>query len=478
MEKIDYNINGDSTIAKAARRLRYVPMAYQRFLMMTMYWVREGAGAYGATDGRSIFINPRGKYKIEHTSDPVGYFAFLLLHEVLHALLNHSLRLLKLENHGRANEAADYVINAIIHSVNQRVEKKHGFTPFPMIDGVLYDPNISHRKDSNGDPNGKPYSAEEVYQNLGIQELMDQKNEEPQPEPSEGDGESDGSVGGDSANDNPETPDSDGSDDAESNGGGAGESGGQSDSDILPDFVGTGSDDLAEPSLDEGESVQDFETEVEKIAHTIDIQAHANAKHGIDGAGDTVEVKEAMDNKKDMVDFEDLLEEMLKTNYEEGWNKPFNIQMYRTSGVACRGRAGKSSGELAFLVDVSGSNVAHVSDMVARTQDAFDSVDPEVIHLVPFSHKIWTPIEVQSGDKLPAEIEGRGGTNIALALDWVADELPEVDAIVVLTDGYDNWDRISLAEPETQVIWLNYGRYHGDYGKAYSFGDVVDINLK
>ena len=96
MEKIDYNINGDTTIAQAARRLRYVPMAYQRFLMMPLFWVAEGVGAYGATDGRSIYVNPRGKQKIEHTSDPVGYFAFFLLHEVLHALLNHALRLLKL----------------------------------------------------------------------------------------------------------------------------------------------------------------------------------------------------------------------------------------------------------------------------------------------------------------------------------------------------------------------------------------------
>ena len=475
MEKIDYNINGDTTIAQAARRLRYVPMAYQRFLMMPLFWVAEGVGAYGATDGRSIFVNPRGKQKIEHTSDPVGYFAFFLLHEVLHALLNHALRLLKLENHERANKAADYVINAIIHATNKKVEREHGFTPFPMIEGVLYDPNISHRKDSNGEPKGKPYSAEEVYQNLGIQELMDQKNQEPQPEPSEGDdgdGESDGSISGDSANDDSENDDSDDGADANSN------AKGKSDSEILSDFVGTGSDDLAEPSLEEGESVQDFESELDKINHTIDIQAHANANHGIHGAGATVEVKEAMDNKTDMVDFEDLLEEMLKTNYEEGWNKPFNIQMYKSSGIACRGRAGKSSGELAFLVDVSGSNVAHVSDMVARTQDAFDSVDPEVIHLVPFSHKIWTPIEIQSGDKLPKEIEGSGGTDIAKALDWVADELPDVDAIVVLTDGYDNWDKINRAEPETQVVWLNYGRYYGDYGRAYSFGEDVNINLK
>jgi hypothetical protein len=225
MEKIDYNINGQSTISQAARRLRYVPMAYQRFLMMPLYWVGEGVGAYGATDGRygatdgrSIFVNPRGKQKIEHTSDPVGYFAFFLLHEVLHALLNHALRLLKLENHQRANEAADYVINAIIQATNEKVEREHGFTPFPMIDGVLYDPNISHRKDSNGEPKGKPYSAEEVYQNLGIQELMDQKNQEPEPSEGDGgDGESDGSVSGDSANDDSENDDSDDGAEANSN---------------------------------------------------------------------------------------------------------------------------------------------------------------------------------------------------------------------------------------------------------------------
>jgi predicted metal-dependent peptidase len=131
-----------------------------------------------------------------------------------------------------------------------------------------------------------------------------------------------------------------------------------------------------------------------------------------------------------------------------------------------------------FLVDTSGSNVGNIMDMVSRTEDAFESVDPEVIHVTSFDGRVYEPIEVFSGDRFPTELRGGGGTDIARALRFAEDEFPDVDAIVVLTDGYDNWYSINKAEPSAPVIWLNYGCNGPWHDNAYQFGEKIDVNFE
>ena len=186
---IAYNVNGEDTLAKSLRRVRrFFPLAFQKLVLLSWYWATEGIGSYGATDGRRLFLNPDGLKKIERTSDPVGYLAFLLVHEALHALLNHALRLAKLQNHQLANVAADYVINAIIDRINKQVLAEEGFIPFPFISGILHDESIAY------DSKNESLSAEEVYQNLAKGQQPEQDQD--QPEPQSGDDQEDGEQTG------------------------------------------------------------------------------------------------------------------------------------------------------------------------------------------------------------------------------------------------------------------------------------------
>ena len=177
-----------------------------------------------------------------------------------------------------------------------------------------------------------------------------------------------------------------------------------------------------------------------------------------------------------VVNFEEALTDLLRTSYDEGWEKPFNNQLYQGGGIVAHGRGSKNAGEIAFLVDLSGSNYHEAGDMISRTEDAFDSINPEIIHVVGFDHVVRDHIEIQGGQELPKTLRGGGGTNIAKALDWVEENIPHVDAVVCLTDGYDFWDRIEQAEPSAPVVWLNYGTENYLDKKAYSFGERIDVN--
>ena len=468
---IAYNVNGEDTLAKSLRRVRrFFPLAFQKLVLLSWYWATEGIGSYGATDGRRLFLNPDGLKKIERTSDPVGYLAFLLVHEALHALLNHALRLAKLQNHQLANVAADYVINAIIDRINKQVLAEEGFVPFPFISGILHDDSIAYNSKNES------LSAEEVYQNLAKGQQPEQDQD--QPEPQAGDDQEDGEQTGGGQGGSSE-------EDGEQEDGEQGDSGNPdpdaplTDEEILGgDFVGTGSDDLTEPELADGETEQEVDQQIEIENEQIEIEAKANEAQGIGSGGKgTIDVSNARSNRDGVIDFSEALTDLLRQNFEGGWTKPFNSQMFEGGGVVCHGRGSNNAGEIAFLVDLSGSNYHEAADMISRTEDAFDSISPEIIHLVGFDDEVTEHHEVFNGDALPKHLKGGGGTDIALALRWVEENIPHVEAIIVLTDGYDHWNKIERSEPSAPVVWLNYGDERWHEPNAYSFGDKLDVDI-
>ena len=100
------NTDHTPTLSAAMRRVsQHWPLAYGKLLALR--WEATDATSSGATDGRRLLLNPDGLAKLDKTSDPVGLTAFLLVHEALHALLNHALRLRLLADAKTANIAAD-----------------------------------------------------------------------------------------------------------------------------------------------------------------------------------------------------------------------------------------------------------------------------------------------------------------------------------------------------------------------------------
>ena len=488
------NMNADHTptLAAAMRRIsQHWPLAYGKLLALK--WEATDATSYGATDGRRLLLNPAGLAKLDLTSNPVGLTAFLLVHEALHALLNHSIRLHKLTDAKTANVAADYVINALIKARNTEVNTAHGFVPFPFIEGILFDESIS-----------RDFSAEEVYQRL-LQPSKQDTNPQPQPQPQPddqtddagddagADGEADGddqqSDDGDDAGADGDA-DADGEADGEGDGGGSGNGDGaddspdadgdaggnggkQSDRDILgDDFVGGGSDDLAEPEAGAGESIDDIQREIESDNERQMLEDAINARAGIGGGGQNRTI-DKLRRKEIGVDWAEYLRQFLTSSRRNGWDSPFNAPVYNSTGVVAAGRKQRALNSVAVVIDTSISvPQSLLVEMLAEVQHALDSGAVESVHLMSCDWRVQQANEYFAGDVIPPTLKGGGGTAFQPAFDWIEAYTPEVDAIVYLTDGeaYD-WD--SVRQPQAPVLWLDYGTA---ISKPYTFGEVVSFS--
>ncbi len=128
---------------------RYWPEAHPKLLSMRWEW--SDKSPYGATDGKRLLLNRDGLNKLANQKNPAGLIAFLLVHEALHALLGHGRCCAKFPDKQAANEAADYIINAMIVRRNRELKRN----VFPPIRGILLDEPFSGKK-----------SVERIYREL------------------------------------------------------------------------------------------------------------------------------------------------------------------------------------------------------------------------------------------------------------------------------------------------------------------------
>ena len=458
------NMNADytPTLAAAMRRIsQHWPLAYGKLLALR--WEATDATSYGATDGRRLLLNLAGLAKLDRTSDPVGLTAFLLVHEALHALLNHSLRLRLLADAKTANIAADYVINALIKARNSEVFAKHGFVPFPFIEGILFDESIS-----------RDFSAEQVYQQLAKPAKQDDK---PQPQPDQqsddSDQQSDDSGDSDSGDSDSDSGDSDSDSDQQSDDSDDSDSDSdqQSDRDILgDDFVGGGSDDLAEPEADAGESIDDIQREIEADNERQMLEDAVNARAGIGGGGNRTLDK--LRRKDTGTDWAEYLRQFLTSSRRNGWDAPFNAPVYNSTGVVAAGRKQRALNSVAVVIDTSISvPQSLLIEMLGEVQHALDSGSVESVHLISCDWRVQQADEYYAGDVIPPKLKGGGGTAFQPAFDWIEANAPEVDGIVYLTDG-EAYDWPDVRQPQAPVLWLDYGTA---IAKPYTFGEVVSF---
>jgi predicted metal-dependent peptidase len=470
------NADHTPTLSAAMRRVsQHWPLAYGKLLALR--WEATDATSYGATDGRRLLLNPDGLAKLDKTSDPVGLTAFLLVHEALHALLNHALRLRLLADAKTANIAADYVINALIKARNTEVNTAHGFAPFPFIEGILFDESVS-----------ADFSAEEVYQRImkpdGKQDGPEpQTAPQPQPQPqpqddgadddADGDGDAEGTGGDSDQQDDDGDADGGGSGDGDADDGADGEAGGkQSDSDILgKDWVGGGGDDLAEPEAGAGESIDDIEREIESDNERQMLEDAINARAGIGGGGQNRTI-DKLRHKGTGTDWAAYLRQFLTSSNRNGWEAPLNAPVFLSTGVIAAGRQRRALNSVAVVIDTSISvPQSLLIEMLGEVQHALDEGQVSSVHLIACDWRVQQADEYFAGDVIPPTLKGGGGTAFQPAFDWIETYAPEVDGIVYLTDGeaYD-WD--SIRQPQAPVLWLDYGT---DIAKPYTFGEVVSF---
>lgn len=519
-------------MAQALRRVQaVVPAAFMRMLTLTWVWTR--ITAYGATDGRVMYLNPDGQDAIQKTSDPVGYAAFLLLHEALHAMLNHGIRLTKLPDRKLSNIAADLIINNMIMKMNSEAvcsgRWPSGSVPFPMIDGGLIDPALSADK-----------SVEELYWELSrkrdAEELAQQKAKADEPtKPCNGgkggkgqpdddsDGDDDDSDDDDSDDDAPKKSggkdkkdqddsddsadsddDGDDSDDDDSDGDGDpwdgtvpnwdfdddddddASSGGSSapnvnkwkgnrdDADKLPDFAGSGDDEgVFTPICDDGETLDQIGERIDRDIERIAIEQQINDRMSA-GVSGSIGIDAIMEQKMRKVagDWHEQVKNWFAARSEMHWNKPIDVPIFKGTGLVAPGRGGKVMGELVIAIDVSYSVPADkVSEMLGEIQIALDTLKPKAIHLIEAPDHVRKTWLLQSGDLVPKELNYGGGTAFGPAFRWAQANVPDCAGMIYMTDG-DSYDMKTLTPPDFPVLWLDWS----GLPDRYVFGEYVYMN--
>lgn len=464
----------ESAMATALRTTaRYYQVAYAK--LMSFQWEWTSTVPFGATNGKTLYLNPKAIDHLSKMPNGSGLIAFLLVHEALHGLLGHSWRLMPLSDRKLANVAADYIINLLIDEQNKTI----GREVFPIIEGALLDRTLP-----------KEMSAEELYRKLQSEKRREQANQPPPPPapplPDEDDaddseaGDDDGNLYPDSCDgdDDTDTDTTEGADadadadaDTDSQSGGSGEADADDDAVDMSKFPGTGSEDTMDLPDDEDRETVIAETEADNerifIADMID-----HAQRSSSGSLGT----RVADHRKafSALDWVNQLREWLHKRSAQGWNSPMDVPSFITTKLISCGRRGKKCGDIVFVLDTSGSiGQDTYSRFLSAASDCLDELHPENMHLLSVSHVVCDSVSLQAGDPVPASLKGGGGTKFQPAFDWVRDHVDTPDVLVYLTDGYAD-DLRYLVSPDYPVLWLSTGLTAGDY----PFGEVIELQDK
>lgn len=464
-------------------------LAYSKLMSMT--WVWSDRIPYGATDGRTLYLNRNGLNEICARDNGAGLLAFLLVHEALHGLLGHGWRCAAMKDKLTANIAADYIINAMIHQRNLELKR----TVFPLIEGVYLDEAISGDKSveylyreltkpqpPSPDQQPQPQDSNEKQDKEDSEEESGQEGD---PEPTEGEGDNDPDAGRDDPDGNADGGDTTDSDDdgdagARSDGscgdekGDAPDSGGSMgdvDEPELKGFPGTqGACDTLAPELgdddeDMNEVIRRMEEDNDRILIADEIDRRTSGTTGHTGARIGEHRKHTA-----KLDWCLLLREWLTKHSRRGWDSPFNPAIHSSTGLVCAGRRTRSAGDIVLVLDTSGSVGAMTySKFLAQAQSILDDLKPDRLILLSVSHTVCDTVILEPGDMVPDKLKGGGGTAFQPAFDWVEAYDIDPDVMVYLTDGMSH-DRNSLRPVDYPLLWIS------TYvpAKDYPIGDVIE----
>ena len=458
-------------------------LAYSKLMSMT--WVWSDRVPYGATDGRTLYLNRNGLNKLCSRDNGAGLLAFLLVHEALHGLLGHGWRCAPMKDKHTANIAADYIINAMIHQRNLELKR----TVFPLIEGVYLDEAISGDKSVEylyrELTKPQPPSPDQQPQPQDNNEKQDKEDseedsgQEGDPEPTEGEGDDDSESGRDDPDDNADdsdAADSDDASDAEDGAGGScgddqGEGGmGDCDESDLRGFPGTGTEDALAPELgdddeDMNDAIRKMEEDNDRILIADEIDRRTSGTTGHTGARIGEHRKHTA-----KLDWCLLLREWLTKHSRRGWDSPFNPAVHSSTGLVCAGRRTRSAGDIVLVLDTSGSiGELTYSKFLAQAQSILDDLKPDRLVLLSVSHTVCDAVILEPGDMVPDKLKGGGGTAFQPAFDWVMTHDIDPDVMVYLTDGMSH-DRSSLRPVDYPLLWIS------TYvpAKDYPIGDVIE----
>ena len=331
-----------------------------------------------ATDGINKFYNPDFCSKQRDSQ-----LRFIVLHEALHIFLRHLTRHPEFfkEDPATANEAADYVDNAIIMSLKDKT-----LCEVPEGVAILYKPKYIG------------WSFSEVYYDL-------RKEKAEKKQPSNGSG----------------APDASGTD------GQAGK----------PEQQGTTLDhhDLSKVESMGDEERKDMERRIESAAQQGGILA------GRRGQAVPRSVQMSLIPK---VLWTDVMRDFVSTQ-AQGKDDDVSLRRldkrWLLEDIIIPTTISETVGEAVFGFDISGSiPLAQVADGLCEIRALAQSVQPEKVRILWWdtsvrSEQVFTPDQYDSIDKLLKPMSG-GGTTASCVSAYIAKQGYKPDCVVMFTDGY------------------------------------------
>ncbi len=499
-------LSKDDPLRRSMRQIgRYWQCVHSKLLCMEWEYtdengyhpaVKDGKPVhYGATDGKLLILNPKGIQELIALAVALNlpkwaFVAFLLVHEGLHAILNHGFRLSRFLDPDAANEAADYIVNGMMHKRNLEL----GRVVFPIPKWALLNPKLSGN-----------YSTEQLYQFFRKKNI--EEEEQPQEEPTQDpDGEEQQEQqepqGG--PGDKPGPPDQpdeqqDGQGDPGDGGSGdeqseseSGEPGGsgdeQSESESgepgaqTPDpgdkkLPGAGGRDTFKPVAASPEEERELERELEELNERLMVvDALDTHSHGVDSAATRRIAEERNQNKPQ--DWAAIAEQFVEVRCASGWRSNYNHAVYVTTGLAAPGRQGKKIGDIICVSDSSGSIGKEAwQKFFELNQYILDDIQPDRMLLISCAEEVKDHTILEAGDTVPTKMTGGGGTSFKAAFDWIKEDPEDLCIepllLIYFTDGLCE-DHKRMQEPEYPVLCLSYHKEKS----GFPWGEFAKISVK
>lgn len=496
-------LSKDDPLKRSMRQVgRYWQVVHSKLLCMEWEFtdengyhpdVRDGKPVhYGATNGKLLILNPKGIQElvalaVAFNLPKWAFVAFLLVHEGLHAILNHGFRLSRFLDPDAANESADYIVNGMIHKRNLELGK----VVFPIPEWALLDPKLSDNRSVEQlyqffrkknieeeqqpqalqaqDPDGEePQEQQEQQGGPGDQPDQPEEQQEGQGDP--GDGES-----GDEQSES-ESPQSGGSGDEQSESE-SGESSSQNPEPGDKKLPGAGGRDTFKPVAARPEEEEKLERELEELNERLMVvDALDTHSHGVDSAATRRIAEERNQNKPQ--DWASTAEQFVEVRCRSGHKSPYNHSIYAATGLCASGPYGKKIGDIVCVSDSSGSIGKEAwQKFFELNQYILDDIQPERMLLISCAEQVKDHIILESGDEVPKSMHGGGGTSFRAAFDWVKDDPENLGVepllLIYFTDGLCD-DHKTMPEPDYPVLWLSYHKEES----GFPWGEFAKISVK
>lgn len=357
--------------------------------------IKEDVGCYGGTactDGQTITVNPEW-----FGAMPIKQRVFVMAHEVMHGVLDHPGRSqlyfdrgfgpdLKPYDHKTANDAQDYVINAMLK------ESDIGEMP-PM---GLWDTSIATGKDL----------TDEVY--------IDLNGKKQDPNSPNKDQQADGNDQGD------------GKGSAPSQGGKA------------PDKRQQGFDKHIIPEKGQTITPEEHKTAVAQAAQAAEAM-------GMMPAALKRLVGDLLDPK---VSWEDQFRNTVTARQGQDtatWSRPNRRRLAIAPHIYYPGRTGHQIGGIVLGIDVSGSiNQPMLTALFSEAAGLLNEVRAEWVKVIPINTEVQDEFDIEEPDDLmDLDITGGGGTNLENLAAYLEEHDIFPEQIVMFTDGVTSYSNVS-----------------------------------